>query len=220
MRKSPIFYFLALLITSANLANARNPKAEVDDSTPKQLNSRQKLAEFAKNTRLKQPATNSGPNAEIYITNENLPLISGSVNLTEVTTSPVLPLPIDPDSPRSPTVAVGEQEAPKPASDGLEALDLKREYWRNQYLKGQQDLAKAESDLTLIDEEIPRLWNVFYSTDDPAYRDREIKPRLNAVINQRETAVTRIDGARTALLQILGDAKRDGALPGWFRDIK
>ena len=193
---------------------------EPDPPTPSQLTSRQKLAAFAKKNRLTKPPSNADPAAGIHITNENIALLSGSGNLTEVTTSPVSSSPSEPMPQAHSSAAAGAPGGFQPALGTQETLDLKREYWRSRYQKGQQDLAEVESELSSLDEEIPRLWSVFYSTDDPAYRDQEIRPQLNAAISQREIAVTRIEEKRATLLRILGDARRDGALPGWFRDIK
>ena len=221
MRKSLCFLAAFLVVIPATLAGGGLLFAETEQGTPDPRNNRQKLAEFARHMRLTRPAPATGAAVPpIHITNKNMVSLADGVNLTEVTTKPEPPT--NPDSPEPDVAAVlGEDLATQPTTQDSQAVaNVKREYWRNLYLAAKQELRDAESDLTFLDEEIPRLWTLFYSTDDPAYRDRVIKPKLDDAINRRETAVFRIEEKGSALPKILTDAQKDGALPGWFRDIK
>jgi hypothetical protein len=68
--------------------------------------------------------------------------------------------------------------------------------------------------------DIPGLWNDFYSRDDPAYRDGVVKPRLDDSLRKREELESQLSREEPKLGQIKEDARRDGAEPGWFREMK
>ena len=78
------------------------------------------------------------------------------------------------------------------------------------------------ADITIeeLDKEIPALWNQFYSWDDPAYRDGVIKVKLDRALARRKELEERLAVEEEALPKILDEARRDGALPGWFRGLR
>lgn len=96
----------------------------------------------------------------------------------------------------------------------------KKEYWRGQYRDQLQLIADLEAEIAALDLEIPKLWNDFYAWDDPVYRDGVIKPRLDEALLKREELEKRLEEERPKPPKILDQARRDGALPGWFRDLK
>ncbi len=221
MRKSLCFNAAILVVILTTLTGGGLLMADTAEAPSDPRNNRQKLAEFARTMKLTRPAPASGSaSPPIHITNKNLVFLADGVNLTEVTTKLDPPINAEPSETGAPGVLHGDLVTPTGTDDSQAVANVKREYWRNRYLAAKQELRDAESDLTFLDEEIPRLWTLFYSTDDPAYRDRVIKPKLDDAINRRETAVVRIEEKRSALPKILTDAQKDGALPGWFRDIK
>ena len=97
--------------------------------------------------------------------------------------------------------------------------DKKREYWRNTYRAQQKLIEELQNRIEELDAEIPRLWNQFYAWDDPAYRDSVIKPELDAKLKERERLAERLPREREKLDEIVRDARRDGAQPGWFRNL-
>ena len=70
-----------------------------------------------------------------------------------------------------------------------------------------------------LNREIPGLWTKFYSWDDPAYRDGVIKPKLDRDLQEAKELQKKIPEEEAKLDQIREQARRDGALPGWFRGL-
>jgi hypothetical protein len=65
---------------------------------------------------------------------------------------------------------------------------------------------------------VEELRQQFYSTDDPAYRDGQIKPLWDKALADLEEA--RFQAARGAeeVLAFYDEGRRAGALPGWLRE--
>jgi hypothetical protein len=96
----------------------------------------------------------------------------------------------------------------------------KKRYWRGLYEKQLNLVNSLERQIEVLDEEIPGLWTDFYSRDDPAYRDGVIKPRLDDALARRQQLEQSLKRERDRLPEIEMQARRDGALPGWLRDLK
>ena len=64
-----------------------------------------------------------------------------------------------------------------------------------------------------------KLTDDFYSRDDPAYRDGVVKPKLDQSLRRREELERQLAQEEPVLEQIKVDARRDGADPGWFREL-
>lgn len=150
----------------------------------------------------------------IVISNENLAELAARGTLTEVTVTS------DPST-RRPVSATGSAAGPDDASaPAATEEETKKTYWRGRY-KGQKDLvASIKGEIATLDQEIPGLWNQFYAWDDPAYRDGVIKVRLDEALSRREELAKQLPEEEAKLPEILNEARRDGALPGWFRDLK
>lgn len=164
------------------------------------------LADVARQMRLKHP---DKPGESLTITNDNLSSYAAKGGLTLVTSTP---------RPVSPSAGLREGSA-APAPEG-ESNDGARKVWRERYRAQQKQIATMESRRSELDSEIPDLWNKFYAWDDPAYRDGVIKPKLDAAIKERDQLDAAIPEEQRKLGQILEDARRAGAQPGWFRDLE
>ncbi len=95
----------------------------------------------------------------------------------------------------------------------------KRRYWRDTYQRQLRLVEQLGRQIEELDASIPGLWNKFYAWDDPAYRDGVIKPELDQAIARREHFEKQLELERERLPEIMDQARRDGAQPGWFRDL-
>jgi len=101
-----------------------------------------------------------------------------------------------------------------------EETQQKKELWQQRYRDQQQHIDELQAEIADLNLEIPKLQNQFYSWDDPFYRDGVIKPQLDEAMARRQELQQQLPKAQTELKKILNDARRDGALPGWFREIE
>lgn len=149
----------------------------------------------------------------IVISNENLAELAAKGSLTEVTTIP------DGSSRRPAGGAQGTARggATSAATTGEES---KKAYWRGRYTMQKRVIDALKGEIEALDTEIPGLWNQFYAWDDPAYRDGVIKVQLDEKLARRDQLAKQLPEEEAKLPEILNDARRDGALPGWFRDLK
>lgn len=97
--------------------------------------------------------------------------------------------------------------------------DERRNYWQGQYKSQVELVGTLKNQITLLDAEIPGLWNQFYSRDDPAYRDGVIKPKLDAAVKRRQRLEGQLAAAEPKLNEIKNQSRQDGGEPGWFRGI-
>lgn len=165
----------------------------------------------------------------IVITNENLKEFAEKGRLTtvgEATTKPT-PRASDPGRDYDRSRARAEETGLTPEMAATYGVELenpaaereRRDYWRSRYLQQKKRIEALEEQLEHLSSEIPRLWNQFYATDDPAYRDGVIKPQLDQMIERHDEIEKELVEARELLPKIKTDARRDGAQPGWFRGL-
>jgi hypothetical protein len=152
------------------------------------------LAEVARSVKLRFPAAKPK-----VITNENLKELAAGAELTMAA-----PVPVS----SSPTV--GSKEDQEQAE--------KKAHWQDRYFSAQQELANLEAEEKRLAAEVARLERDFYARDDPYQRDTVIKPAWDDAVAKLRNVQQRIEGARGAPESIANDARRDGALPGWFRE--
>lgn len=196
MGKSLVFILTILCFVFPSTQHA----SSFDSTPPETPDNRQKLADFARKTRITRPDSKS----TVHITNANL-----------ISTS-------DAPAPKNPLSSTEPGESHETPVDPALTTDVstKRDYWRNTYLGVKANLEAAEVELEYLDEEIPTLWNEFYSADDPNHRERTVRPQLDAAIARQKSLSLKTEALRANLTSVLVDARADGALPGWFRDIK
>ncbi|HOC43754.1 MAG TPA: hypothetical protein PKJ99_12130 [Thermoanaerobaculales bacterium] len=99
------------------------------------------------------------------------------------------------------------------------AEDEKRQYWRRRYEQQLALVASIESQIAILDREIPGMWRDFYAWDDPAYRDGVIKVELDAALARSERLKQQLEVEREQIKKIKAEARKAGAEPGWFRGI-
>jgi hypothetical protein len=167
----------------------------------------QTLTDIAKDTKLKTERGDTSKDS-IVISNENLAEYASKGAVTEAK-------PGKNYQARGPNAA-GIQMV-DPAT--LEA-DRRKLYWQQMYVQQLSIVSSLERQIEQLDRDIPGLWNDFYARDDPAYRDGVIKPRLDQSLNRRDELEAQLAAERPKLQQIRENARRDGAEPGWFRELK
>jgi len=92
--------------------------------------------------------------------------------------------------------------------------------WQSRYTQQLERIAAIKRQIEQLDLEIPALWNEFFARDDPAYRDGVIKPKLDKSLARRDQLTALLLEEEPKLNQIKEQARREGAEPGWFREIK
>jgi len=90
--------------------------------------------------------------------------------------------------------------------------------WRRMAAAARTRAAKAESEVKRLEAESKRLENDFYAWDDGNYRDRVIKPAWNQSLEDLRKARLEIDQSRTALDDLVEEARKSNAYPGWLRE--
>lgn len=101
----------------------------------------------------------------------------------------------------------GSQESPKKAM------------WQQRYRAAVSRVAELEADVKRLESEANGLETDFYAHDDPAQRDGVIKPAWDKALADLSKAKSDLAEARGKPEQVLDEARRDGALPGWFRGL-
>ena len=187
-----------------------------DSQTPTPVPSRTpSLAEASRRAREAQGQEEISSKNKIVISDENLQEYAAQGSLTETTRQTPLP-----ESRRRSVHADGTTAGPDPLGlDETPEMAEKRRYWQGAYQRQLELIASLEHQIDVLDETIPQLWRKFYAWDDPAYRDGVIKPELDQALVRRESIEERLTEARGTLGGIVEAARRDGALPGWFRGI-
>jgi len=167
------------------------------------------LSDVAKNTKL---GGRGDAGQGLVITNENLAAFAEKGTLTFVE-----------DPKKQPGTRAARPGAsdldPDFPDDGLSPSDeqSKKNFWRGKYEAQLRMVEGIEARIAELDLEIPGLWTKFYSWDDPAYRDGVIKVALDEAVANRDRLEKQLVEEQAKLPKIRDDARRDGALPGWFR---
>ncbi len=166
------------------------------------------LAAAASRIKLKKPRTKG---EGIVITNENLPdyAAKGALTFAKGSSTGSEDGGLD-------EASEGGDEAHE---DGQKSGKDKREYWQKRYKDQLKRIQEMKKRIKELDKEIPGLWAQFYSWDDPVYRDSVIKPKLDKALAESETLKKKLPEEEAKLDRIREEARRDGALPGWFRGL-
>ncbi len=194
---------IAFLSASAALAGGQRP---TPTPVPTRSPSRS-LADIAGKIRLKRPGTGT---RSVTITNENLSSYAEKGGITTAARPSSKPAP-----------STGGQVPGGGPGGGRREMgeEHKKQYWRNQYIRQKQLIEDLRRRIDELNSEIPALWNQFYARDDPSYRDGVIKPKIDRKLKEIEELKKRLPQEEKKLSEILEKARRDGALPGWFRDL-
>jgi len=168
----------------------------------------QTLNEVAKDKKLKGD-TAAASSGSIVITNENLSDYASKGGLT--------------------TANPGKNQGTRGVHAGtnVSVIDSetseenkRKHYWQQKYMQQLDRIASIKSQIKDLDLEIPALWNEFFARDDPMYRDGVIKPKIDRSLQRREELTTLLQQEEPKPATIKEEARRDGAEPGWWRDIK
>lgn len=205
---------LASLLFSVVLVGATPVRSESPTPTPTpNPEAKHSLAEVAKEKELKGTEKGKG----IVITNENLSEYAAKGGLTTATGTEGT------GTNRRPVhqsgSASGAPVTVPPSGDTAREEERKR-YWRSLYERQLNLVADIKHQIQVLDYEIPGLWRDFYSRDDPAYRDGVIKPKLDQALARSEQLEEQLKQEEVRLGEIKSEARKDGAQPGWFRDLK
>lgn len=197
----------AVVIATAGVLQARPRPTPRPSPTPTPTPRPRSLADLARQLRLHREGPQGQP---VTITNENLSSYAARGGLTTVNSTP------GPGT--SQRTGLEGAAVQGPASPPGETSP--RDMWRKRYSDQKDRVTTLEHRRKELDSQIPALWNKFYAWDDPAYRDGVIKPELDAAIRERDQIDTKIEEERAKLSDILDQARRAGAKPGWFRDLR
>lgn len=168
----------------------------------------QSLTDVAKDKKLKGDTTATS-GGSIVISNENLSDYASKGGLT--------------------TAKPGTRPATRGVHSGTNVTivdsetseaNKRKAYWQQRFMQQLERIAAIKRQIEDLDLEIPALWNEFFARDDPAYRDGVIKPRLDRSLERREQLGKLLQDEEPILAQIKEDARRDGAEPGWWREVK
>lgn len=132
-----------------------------------------------------------------------------------------------PDSP--PATEGGESEARRNVDTGMEQglsprdsgyVDDKgrgESYWRSRFENNQKMIQRTEKSLEELQLELNRLAGEQIQTDDEVYRRRLIGD-IQELEKKKKTLQDQLDGLRKEKQELKEEARRSGALPGWYRD--
>lgn len=207
-----IFTTALLLAVSGSAAPATEdvtptPTPTAQQTAPTPTPAPNSLAAAARQIRLRRGTPTAGQKP-LVITNKNLQGYAEKGSLTYSSGS------------TSATGSGGPDGAEGKDSDQEKRSDKeKRAYWRGKYQDQKNKIADMQKRIQELDKEIPGLWTQFYSWDDPAYRDGVIKPKLDRALQERKELGDKLPAEQNKLEEILEQARRDGALPGWFRGL-
>lgn len=153
------------------------------------------LSDYARDRKLQRPT--KGVGSTTVITDENLKELAAQGELTSVTQKP---------SNSSDSIVILERDDP-------------REHWRERVQKQLETIRALEAETNTLHIEIVGLWEMFYASDEPDEREGEIRPRLVQKIEEQTGLKAEVEAAGIELQELLGEARKNGALPGWFRDL-
>lgn len=209
-----------LAATLAIAADDATPTPEPTPTPRPTTSGTRSLAEVARETRLQGTDSGSQP---IVISNENLADLAAKGELTHAGPTPTATALPGSRRPVHAGVNAAGAVVVKPNQADLAGLDAgaedRRRHWRGLYLKQIETLEQIHKQIEVLDAQIPGLWSQFYAWDDPVYRDGVIKPKLDAALAMRQQLEEQLAQEEERLPEILDNARRDGALPGWFRDL-
>ncbi len=97
--------------------------------------------------------------------------------------------------------------------------ERKKSIWQQRYRAAVERVRRLEADVKDLESRANGLEQEFYAHDDPVYRDSTIKPAWDKCLTDLAKAKADLEDARKEPNDVLNAARRDGALPGWFRGL-
>ena len=193
MTRAPWF-----LLAVFGLLGTLVPESSFGDPPPTPTpvpSSRRSLSDYARGRNL-QRSTKGGESATV-ITDDNLKEMASGIELTSVTQK--TSNSSDPD-------VILERNDP-------------RTFWRKRVQQQLETIRALELETNTLRSEIAGLWEMFYASDRPDEREGEIRPRLVQKIERQTDLGGESEAARIEYQDLMEEARKDGALPGWFRDL-
>jgi hypothetical protein len=160
---------------------------------PSQIKQGLTLSDAAKRIKLKTPG-----NKPLKMTNDSVKELSKGVELTTAASAP------DRGSEGNARSSENEQ---------------RKTYWQEKYQAARMENIRLTELIANLESEVAKLQRDFYSRDDPAYRDGVVKPALDTALANLNQAKKDLEKAKDLPNQVLAEAQRDGAQPGWFRGL-
>jgi len=151
---------------------------------------RENLASYAK----AHPVNSgNGVSREIHITDETVERIAGPKTTIQLSTE------------------TASTPVPSPRVEG-------KEYWIERQKSIKNRISRAQAGLEKTEPLIRELWDAFYHEDDPRRRDEVLGPRLSRMLRERKEFETELEKSTRDLEVMKIEARKKGALPGWFRE--
>ncbi len=180
--------------------DAKDPTVVLIDSAPAPETAQpQTLAQAAANERQRRSEA-TGVTPKVVITDKNLARYAAGGVLTIA----------KPDNKTGADATATADEAKK-ASE-------KEAYWRHRGLEIRQKWHDAVENVKVLQAKANELRQQFYSTDDPAVRDGQIKPEWDRTLADLEQAKYDAAQGPSQVEAFLEEGRRAGALPGWLRE--
>lgn len=95
-----------------------------------------------------------------------------------------------------------------------------RERWQGRYRQALGRIQQLETQIRRLESDVGRLERNYYAEDNPHYRDGVIKPAWDKALVELRSSRIELVEARKEPEIILNQARREGALPGWFRGLE
>jgi hypothetical protein len=90
--------------------------------------------------------------------------------------------------------------------------------WRERGLEIRKRWREAADRVPELESKVAELRQSFYSTDDPAVRDGQVKPQWDRALADLEQARYLAGQGAQEVAAFLEEGRRAGALPGWLRE--
>lgn len=112
----------------------------------------------------------------------------------------------------------GESAADAEAEAIVAQAAADEKMWRERGLEIRKRWREAADRVPELEEKVAELRQRFYSTDDPAVRDGQIKPQWDRALADLEEARYQAAQGASEVADFLDEGRRAGALPGWLRE--
>jgi hypothetical protein len=91
-------------------------------------------------------------------------------------------------------------------------------YWRQRGLEIRQRWHRAADEVAKLEQSVADWRRRFYSEDDPAVRDAQVKPEWDRALDRLQHQKEEVLATQRELDGFLEEGRRAGALPGWLRE--
>lgn len=136
-------------------------------------------------------------------------LVINNKNLADYAAGGVLTIAQDDPSKATGAPSTAQEEASAAAGEA---------YWRQRGLEIRKRWREAVDSIPVLQGKAEALRLRFYSTDDPALRDGQVKPEWDRALADLEQARYKAAQGAEEVGSFLEEGRRAGALPGWLRE--